>query len=391
MAINFPDNPSVNDLFTSQGKSFKWTGTHWQAQVGTNAATTDYVDNAVSTVDISDLSPDSLVLPTGTSDPANTTVGATYYNTVDESLRIRGNAEWFSIKIGGKGTQNNPASSGSELSDEPTGTYYIDRGEGQGSFQAHVNNDLHGGGWVLVWNLDSRGSVNVDYRGYYQTDFWTSAAGLEGNIGNPLQSWYKGDSFSKYGSVSEIMIVAHDKGTGDYNNVDGTGGNFGDTYIIKSINAANSGRSMHGMLNAGNNNTISTSTVSRSGTVGGNGYSRTSGDIFIDMNYEMIANVSLSEHVGGGDVGYVRLGTHSRDCGDLNCNGHVILGGYGGYHNRNGAYPLEWTAQPQIGYHPAPYGYGTSYRNPNGGQTVWNNNTYPSDGIQYVDFAIYVR
>lgn len=47
MAINFPNNPNVNDTFTVQDKSFKWVGTHWQSQISTEVATTSYVDTAV--------------------------------------------------------------------------------------------------------------------------------------------------------------------------------------------------------------------------------------------------------------------------------------------------------------------------------------------------------
>ena len=28
--INFPNNPSINDEFTSSGKTWKWDGTVWQ-------------------------------------------------------------------------------------------------------------------------------------------------------------------------------------------------------------------------------------------------------------------------------------------------------------------------------------------------------------------------
>lgn len=352
---------------------------------------TNTVNTAISDIETK-VKDDRIILPSNAADFANPEAGAIYFSTDKKSLRGYNGEDWGNIPLSPIGDEFNPAVSGQELSDKPTGTYWIDRGHGAGKFQAHVNNDLQGGGWCLVWNLFSRGTVNSDYRGWNHTDFWTNQAGYEGNVNDPLKDWYKGHSFEGYTNVSEIMIVAHDLGTGAYNNIDGTGGAFGATYIVKSINAANSSRSLWQMMQAGNNNLISNTTVSRSGTVGGNGYSRTSGDVFIDMNYDMYTNVYLTNHVGGGDKNFVRLGTQSRDCNDVNCNGHVVLGGYGGYHDRDGTYGLYWTAEPQIGYHSAPYGYGTSYYNSTGGNTVWDNQTYPSAGaIQYVDFAIYVR
>ena len=35
MAINFPDSPSNNDLHTVSGVTWKWDGTTWLAQGGT--------------------------------------------------------------------------------------------------------------------------------------------------------------------------------------------------------------------------------------------------------------------------------------------------------------------------------------------------------------------
>ena len=39
MAINFPDSPSVNDLHTVSGVTWKWDGTTWLAQGGTQTYT----------------------------------------------------------------------------------------------------------------------------------------------------------------------------------------------------------------------------------------------------------------------------------------------------------------------------------------------------------------
>ena len=46
MAINFPDNPSLNETFSVDGKTFQWNGEYWRVissgyQVGTLIADSD--------------------------------------------------------------------------------------------------------------------------------------------------------------------------------------------------------------------------------------------------------------------------------------------------------------------------------------------------------------
>jgi hypothetical protein len=52
MAIDFPNSPSTNDIFTSGGRSWTWTGTTWQAYVqalSNSSITNDLIANTTIT------------------------------------------------------------------------------------------------------------------------------------------------------------------------------------------------------------------------------------------------------------------------------------------------------------------------------------------------------
>jgi hypothetical protein len=52
MAINFPDSPATNDVFTSGGRSWTWTGATWQAFVqamSNGSITNDLIANTTIT------------------------------------------------------------------------------------------------------------------------------------------------------------------------------------------------------------------------------------------------------------------------------------------------------------------------------------------------------
>jgi hypothetical protein len=189
------------------------------------------------------------------------------------------------------------------------------------------------------------------------------------------------------------MIVAHDNGGSSPASYGGSGGAFGSVYAIKPIYTGNgaAGNTLEWMMSQGNNFQVTNGTTSRAGTVGGDSYDRYSGDIFIDMNYEMYFNSTAA--FGTDADNKVRIGTNTANCADLNCNGHDVGGGYGGQHYRNGTYGLDYTAQPQIGYHnDGTYlTYGNAWTNLTGSSTVWGNQPAQPAHILMVDFAIYVR
>ena len=43
MAINFPDSPATNDLFTSNGKTWEYDGTAWTIKAATTSIATESI------------------------------------------------------------------------------------------------------------------------------------------------------------------------------------------------------------------------------------------------------------------------------------------------------------------------------------------------------------
>jgi hypothetical protein len=81
MAASFPPNPSVGQLYTSNGRTWKWTGTTWTAQV-------------VST-------PTSAPVYVSVSPPPNPIQGSLWYNSNNSDLNIYytdlNGSQWISV------------------------------------------------------------------------------------------------------------------------------------------------------------------------------------------------------------------------------------------------------------------------------------------------------
>jgi hypothetical protein len=81
MAYSFPPNPSVGQLYTSNGRTWKWTGTQWTAQV-------------VST-------PTSAPVYVSVSPPPNPIQGSLWYNSNNSDLNIYytdlNGGQWISV------------------------------------------------------------------------------------------------------------------------------------------------------------------------------------------------------------------------------------------------------------------------------------------------------
>lgn len=282
--------------------------------------------------------------------------------------------------------------------DVPNGVYYFDRG--LGVFQNYFHK-VRNRGWSLVWNLNAHGPVNSDYRGWYTTDFWRDAGNYEGNPTtntNPYGDWYKSASHDKYDNVSEILIVAHDAGSPSFDNLGfvNEGSTFGDSSSRYVVNSSNNTKTLQQMMQT-TNNVITGESVERVGGVVGFDYgsARLGGEPFIDAGRRIVFKLEKDNTLGadGSDPNTNRawFGTdQSASSGEINHNGHVLYGGFGGYHIRNGSYPLEFTAAVNQGYHPGQTGLGLSHRNPNSSYTVFDQNPQAAN-VQMVDFAIYVR
>jgi hypothetical protein len=263
----------------------------------------------------------------------------------------------------------------------PSGLYWIDpdgTGTGAASFQAYCQMTHAGGGWTLVFNLDTNDGA---MRSYSDTAFWTTGGNTFGAVASALQNDFKGTA---YGSLTgtQVLVWAHQEGV-DYATP---------AYARYTLAAAATGKTFQQIMALGNNTTISTGTPERLGSIHTPGaYSRSAGDAFIDNGLPIIVN---STGAGGTDAtNTVRFGTDfSSVCSTVSCNGHNVQGGYGGYHIRGSSYPITYEAQPVFGYHPGPVGFGDNFVNNNGcGNSVWSNTCGPETVRFQVDFALLIR
>ena len=69
MAYNFPPNPSLNEIYTSNGRTFKWNGVQWVAVVAPTSS--------------------SAPVFVSSSQPSNPVNGALWFNTIDQTLYVR--------------------------------------------------------------------------------------------------------------------------------------------------------------------------------------------------------------------------------------------------------------------------------------------------------------
>ncbi|MCO4762392.1 MAG: hypothetical protein KC502_12855 [Myxococcales bacterium] len=311
-------------------------------------------------------------------------LGYIYYNSVDKNLYVC-DGKKFDIAVQAPlGSENKPAPNCKSIltagESKGSGVYWIDPDSTLGpiaKFQAWCDMVHSGGGWMLVWNLDTS---NGAMRAHNDNTFWTGNSSV-GGVATAMADDYKNGAAFLNGKANEVLIVAHAEGK-DWNGKQ--------TWARYTLNSANKGKPFKTLMNSGNNRHIG-SVSGRTGEVAKNKYSRNAGDVFIDHGLPMIIN---STGHGGTDAdNFVRIGTDFKTlCGVVSCNGHNVQGGYGGYHHRNGSYPLTYEAMPTFGYHPGPMGFGNNFQNNKGcGQSVWSNKCGPTSARLHVDFGILIR
>ena len=314
--------------------------------------------------------------------------GYMYANKKDNAMYVCNGTNFFPLALAvPPGTKENPASHCKQiLTTVPaskSGTYWLDPDGSAGApaFETYCDMTTAGGGWTLVFNLDTNDGT---MRGYGDTDFWLKSDKLAGVAATALQNDYKSDA---YGTVKggEVLIWAHKEGA-EWSQPSA----WARTTVVANLQ----GKTMADWLALPTNTMLTSGKVDTSGNVSKSGtYTRTAGDVFIDNALPLIVN---STGKGGSDaVNTVRLGTEFTPiCGVVDCNGHNVQGGYGGYHIRptGGNYPLTYEAEPSFGYHPGPMGFGDNFVNNNGcGNSVWENKCTPTVITLQVDFAVFVR
>lgn len=92
MSYNFPSNPTLNEVYSYNGRTFKWNGVQWVAVIAPTSNTAPvYVSSSA---------------------PANPVVGALWFNTIDATLYVRttssGGPFWIESYPGSPTSSNPP-------------------------------------------------------------------------------------------------------------------------------------------------------------------------------------------------------------------------------------------------------------------------------------------
>lgn len=193
------------------------TGTDYVSIHGTNDADsvriyTDGTFTGVST--INGISPSSLLqttngavnLPTGSADPASTTVGAIYYNTTEESIKQYTASEgWRAVYTPPLGSVSNPAQSATAIinagDSTGDGVYWIDLPTvGPTQIYCIMDTAVAGGGWMLAM----RAAQGTTFG--YSSSYWTSANTLNAGTVDRSNADAKYDVFNHYAGTQYVAF-----------------------------------------------------------------------------------------------------------------------------------------------------------------------------------------
>jgi hypothetical protein len=167
-------------------------------------------------------------LPVGSSDPTSRIVnGSCYYNPTAKTFNIynANESEWGRVTFAELGSFQNPATSGIELMSAglPTGQYWISV-EGYVPYLMYVNNDDHGGGWVMTASartaycqehsnnnavrfVNDTGPTPSTTTAMKVSDAWMNAYRAASPYGGSTAYWLQATGFGKNMFVSSAATV----------------------------------------------------------------------------------------------------------------------------------------------------------------------------------------
>jgi hypothetical protein len=254
------------------------------------------------------------------------------------------------------------------------GVYAIDPdGAGPGDpFSAYCDMSFDGGGWTLLFNLDSGDGANH----HWEDTTWWLGAGTEGSPG--LSSGHKSPAFSTLTGWDEVLIRVHNGGASTW----GT--------AIRPLLPAYAGQSLRGILNSGND-VVFTGTASAiaGGVPTTFNSARTQtlhGDIFVEFNHALKAN---STSGWGAEENLTRLATTLTN----NDYGHTYTGLGGRHQHGIGSYGTKYESAPISPYCELRNGYGTDSNASSFHSSYPYSGSCRNGGFSWIaaDTALYVR
>lgn len=93
MAINFPDSPTLNQVFSSEGKTWKWSGVRWEILVVDQAELSEYYYSSQEVDEIVD----GIKTVLSDTQPASPTEGLRWLKTTTFQEFMYYNGTWIEV------------------------------------------------------------------------------------------------------------------------------------------------------------------------------------------------------------------------------------------------------------------------------------------------------